>query len=61
MKLGAGDGGFDGAVGFVGGDEDVVGVGLAEGGEIDEQAVLVGGDEVDLGDDVRVVWLAEPR
>jgi hypothetical protein len=28
--LGAADGGFDGAVGFVGGDEDVVGVFLAE-------------------------------
>ena len=29
-RSGAADGGFDGAVGFVGGDEDVVGVFLAE-------------------------------
>jgi len=32
--LGAADGGFDGAVGFVGGDEDVVGVVLAEAVEL---------------------------
>ncbi len=42
MGLGAVEGGFYGAVGFVGGDEDVVGVGLVEAGEVDEKVVLVG-------------------
>ena len=49
---GSADAGFDVAVGFVGGDEDFVGVVLAEAGEVDEEAVLVGHgdfDVVDLG------------
>ena len=52
---GAADGGFDGAVGFVGGDEDVVGVVLAEAGEVDEEVVLVGHEEIDLVDEGGVV------
>jgi hypothetical protein len=49
------DGGFDGAVGFVGGDEDVVGVGRGRSGEVDEEVVLVGHEHVDLVDEVGVV------
>ena len=41
---------LDVAGGLVGGDEDLVGIVLAEAREIDEQAVLVGHDEVDLVD-----------
>ncbi len=53
--LRAADGGFDGAVGFVGGDEDVVGVLLAEAAEVDEEVVLVGHEEIDLVDEGGVV------
>src|ERR1700733_13130960 len=45
--------GFDVSAGFVGGDEDLVGVVLAETGEVDKEAVLVGHgdfDVIDLGD-----------
>jgi hypothetical protein len=43
------DGGFDVAVGLVDGDEDVIGIVPAEGGQIGEQVMQVGHGELDVG------------
>jgi len=44
------DSGFDVAVGLVDGDEDVVGIVLAEGSQIGEQMMQVGHGELDIRD-----------
>ncbi len=55
MNSGPPHGGFDGAVGLVGGNEDLVRVVSAEAAEVDEQVVLVGHAQGDLVDDAGVL------
>src|SRR5579862_9487013 len=49
------DAGLDEAMGLIGGHEDFVRIVLAEAGKVNEQAVLIGHGEVDVGHFGRVV------